>query len=146
MSTELGNIENAAMLIGGFVVTGHQWVALAFEEDEPYMITRFEGLKRELSAEEISYVNDTSDVYDYWVTPIENGFAVRFRIWDQIEVVFECSEVITTYRYYESVELERIFQNLTSASPELLESYIRKIERHGFKITTNGGKHHFNKV
>ena len=146
MNTALGNIERAELLGSTLVVTGHQWVALAFAEDEPFMVTYFVGIKRELTAEETASINDASEVYDYWITPIENGFAIRFVIWARIEVAFECAQVITKYRYYEPLELEQIFRNLGGESPSLLQGYIREIERHGFEVTNIDGQPVFKKL
>ena len=146
MTCELGIIEGAQLSGDELTVTGHAWYGLAFDCDDPYLVTTFEGIGSFLE-KDLDELRGAGDVYRCEILQELEGLFVKFILWEETEVEFSCKEVKTHSRYYNENELASIFQWLPERStPEELEKYVSDISRRGFCITNSNGRFAFAKA
>ena len=136
MSCNFGNIEYVEVKGNEIHLTGHRYVGLALDRDDPYIVTRFVDVQSDdLGAKKIDDILHASDVYDSEIVTLDEGILVRFLINDSVEVSFHCKEISEGSRYYNRGELQEIFRWLPSkCSSGELNAHIAAVNKHGFSV------------
>ena len=141
MALLFGNIEYVEALGDELRITGHGWVALAIDQENPYIVVRLMGVDaKDVTTQAIERLKTAADVYDAEIEQESGQIVVRILVNGEIKIDIHCERVIEESRYYNLAELREIFKRLPSqVSPEELASYAKHLEKHGFFLSRPGG-------
>lgn len=141
MALLFGNIEHVETLGDELRITGHRWVALAIDQEDPFTVVRLMGVDaKDVTPQAIETLKSAADIYDAEIEQESGQIVVHILVNDEIKIDIHCERVIQESRYYSLAELQEIFQWLPSqVSPEKLASYAEHLEKHGFLLSRPGG-------
>jgi len=142
MGLYFGNIESVDVYPDEVRITGHKRVALAFGENDPFLVTRLLGVtSQEVAQEKINALRSVADVYESRITREQGYTVVRIEIHGEETVEIRCAQVTTEHRYYNAAEIREIFHWLPSRSTSKeLAIYITQFVEHGFRVSFRDGQ------
>jgi hypothetical protein len=142
MGLDFGNIKHVELIGDEVRITGHKWVALAFDMNDPFLVTRLLGVRpHEVAQEKIDALRVAADVYDSRITREDGHTVVRIEIHGEENFEIHCAQVTTEHRYYNAAELKEIFRWLPSRSTsQELATYMTQLAEHGFRVSIGDGE------
>jgi hypothetical protein len=141
MALLFGNIEYVEVLGDELRITGHQWVALAIDQEDPYAVVRLIGVEaNDVTPQTLETLRTAADIYDAWIEQEPGQSVVHIVVNGEIAIVIHCQRVIEESRYYNLAELREICERLpSSVSQDKFSTYAEHLEKHGFLLSRPNG-------
>jgi hypothetical protein len=136
MGAEFGDLRGARIDGADVVLTGHQYVALAFDRDDPILEVRLVGAAPTVDESALSQLAQAGDVYEAFVVGRDGAPTVVVRLGDE-DIRIRCLRVERTARWYVREELAEIVSFWGESDAELAR-YVESARRRGFALRRAG--------